>query len=60
MFPVETNLFLPASKKVLIYYIWGTALYGSQICELLKVDKKCLESFEMWCWKRMDNINCDK
>jgi len=31
-------------------YILGIALYGAGTWTLRKVDEKCLESVEMWCW----------
>ena len=33
------------------------ALYGADTWTLRKVDQIYLESFEMWCWKRMENIS---
>ena len=38
-------------------YIWGIALYGAETCTLRKSDKKYLESFEMWCWRKTEKIN---
>ena len=35
-------------------YSWSVASYGAEIWMLRKVDQKYLESFEMWCWRRMD------
>jgi hypothetical protein len=32
-------------------------MYGAAAWTLRKVDQKYLGSFEMWCWKRMENIN---
>jgi hypothetical protein len=37
-------------------YIWSIALYGAQTWTLREVDQKYLESFEMWCWRRMETI----
>ena len=37
-------------------YIWSTALYGAETWTLRAVDQKHLESFEMWCWRRMEKI----
>jgi hypothetical protein len=31
-------------------------LYGTENWKLLTVDWKYLESFEMWCWGRMEKI----
>jgi hypothetical protein len=30
------------------------ALYGAETWTLRAVDQKHLESFEMWCWRRME------
>jgi hypothetical protein len=32
-------------------------LYGAETWTLWKVDQKYLESFEMWCWGRMEKIS---
>jgi hypothetical protein len=45
-------------RKILVkFYIWGTALYGAETWTLRKVDQKYLESFGMWCWRRMEKIS---
>ena len=33
------------------------ALYGAETWTLRAADQKYLESFEMWCWRRMENIS---
>jgi hypothetical protein len=33
------------------------ALYGAETWTLRKVDQKYLESFETWCWRRMEKIS---
>ena len=33
------------------------ALYGAEIWTLRTADQKYLESFEMWCWRRMEKIS---
>jgi len=38
-------------------YIWSTALYGDETWTLRAADQKHLESFEMWCWRRMEKIS---
>ena len=38
-------------------YIWGMALYGAETWTLPAADQKYLESFEMWCWRRMEKIS---
>ena len=41
------------------YYIWSRyiAICGTETWILRKVDQKYLESFEMWCWRRMEKIS---
>ena len=43
-------------KKLVRCYIWSIALYGSETWTLRKLEKKYLESFEMWCWRKMEKI----
>jgi hypothetical protein len=41
--------------------IWSTTSYGAETWTFWKVDQKHLKSFEMWCWRRMEEIgltNC--
>ena len=38
-------------------YIWSMALYGAETWTLQAADQKYLESFEMWCWRRMEKIS---
>ena len=38
-------------------YVWSIASYGAETWTLRAVDKKHLESFEMWCWRRMEKIS---
>jgi hypothetical protein len=52
-----SKLDLNLRKKLAKHYIWSTALYGAEIWTLRKVDQKYLESFEMWCWRRMQKIS---
>jgi len=54
LFTSKLDLYL--WKKLVKCYIWSMALYGAETWTLRKADKKDLESFEMWCWKRMEKI----
>ena len=38
-------------------YIWSLALYGAETWTLQEADQEYLESFEMWCWRRMEMIS---
>jgi hypothetical protein len=35
------------------------SLHGTETWTLRKVDQKCLESVEMWCWWRIEIISTD-
>jgi hypothetical protein len=47
---------LELRKKLVKCYVWSIALYGAEAWTLRAVDQKHLESFEMWCWRRMEKI----
>jgi len=51
------TLDLELRKKLVRCYIWSIALYGAETGTLRAVDQKQLESFEMWCWRRMEKIS---
>ena len=62
-FNMKKNLFaskvdLNLRKKLVECHIWSIALCGAETGTLRKVDQKYLGSFEMWCWRRMENISC--
>jgi hypothetical protein len=52
-----SKLDLHLRNKLVNCYIWSTAFYGAETWTLRKVDQKYLESFEMWCWRRMEKIS---
>ena len=45
-------------RKELVSYFWSIALYGPGVWTLTKLEWKYLESFEKWCWRRMEKIKC--
>jgi hypothetical protein len=47
---------LELRKKLVKCYVWSIALYGAETWMLRAMDQKHLESFEMWCWRRMEKI----
>jgi len=51
------TLDLELRKKLVKCYIWSIALYGAETGTLRAVDQKHLESFEMWCWRRIERIS---
>ena len=48
---------LELRKQLVKCYIWGIALDGDDTWTLREVDHKYLESFEMWCWRRMEKFS---
>jgi len=51
------TLDLELRKKLVKCYIWSVALCGAGTGMLGTIDQKHLGSFEMWCWRRMENIS---
>jgi hypothetical protein len=49
-----SKLDLELRKKLVKCYIWSIALYGDETSTVRAVDQKHLESFEKWCWRRME------
>jgi len=54
---LTSTLDLELRKKLVKCYVWSIALYGAETWMLWAVDQKHLESFEMWCWRRMEKIS---
>ena len=53
----KSTLDLELRKKLVKCYVWSIALYGAETWTLRAVDQKHLESLEMWCWRRMENVS---
>jgi hypothetical protein len=51
-----SSLDLNLGKNVVKCYIWSIAFYVTETWALQKGDQKYLESFEMWCRRRMEKI----
>jgi hypothetical protein len=52
-----SKLELELRNKLVKCYVWSTALYGAETWTLRAMDHKHLESFETWCWRRMEKIS---
>jgi hypothetical protein len=52
-----STLDLELRKKLVKCYVWSIALYGAETWTLRTTDQKHLESFKMWCWRRMEKIS---
>jgi len=44
-------------KKIIKTLVWSIVLYGSETWTLQDRDKKKLEAFEMWIWRRMQKVS---
>ena len=55
--PFTSTLDWELRKKLVKCYVWSIALYGAETWTLRAVDQKHLESFEMWCWRRVEKIS---
>jgi len=49
-----TTMDLNLRNKLVKSYILSMVLYGAETWKLWAADQKHLESFEMWCWRRME------
>ena len=57
-YSLMVNRFIFSSTYTLVKcYIWSIALYGAETWTLRAVDQKHLESFEMRCWSRMEQVS---
>ena len=61
-FNKKKNLFtrkldLNLRKRLVRCYVWSIPVYGAETWTLQATDQKHLESFEMWCWRRMEKIS---
>jgi hypothetical protein len=52
-----STLDLKLRKKLAKCYVWSIVLYGAETWTLRAVEQKHMESFEMWCWRRMEKIS---
>jgi hypothetical protein len=52
-----STLDLKLRKKLVKCCVWSVAFYGAETWTIRAADQKHLESFEMWCWRRMEKIS---
>ena len=44
-------------KRIMKCLVWSVALYAAETWTLTQTDRRRLEAFEMWIWRRMENIS---
>ena len=50
--PLEEEL----RKRLVKCFVWSVVLYGAETWTLRPYEKKQLEAFEMWVWRRMKRV----
>ncbi|XP_049787711.1 uncharacterized protein LOC126191016 [Schistocerca cancellata] len=53
---LTSNIDLGVRKSFLKVFVWSVAMYGSETWTITSLDKKRIEAFEMWCYRRMLKI----
>jgi len=51
------NIILKTRKNLLNTYVWSITLYGCKTWTISTEERKRLESFEMWCYRKMLRIS---
>ena len=54
---LNRKLKLNLRKNLVKFYVWSMALFGAETWTLRTTDQKRLESFEIWCWRRLEKIS---
>ena len=57
---MTSKLNIELRKKLVRYYIWSIAYFGSETWTLGKLERKNLESFEVCCLSAMEKIKWSK
>ena len=55
LFTGKMNLEL--KKRIMKCLVWNVALYAAETWTLMQTDRRRLEAFEMWIWRRMEKIS---
>ena len=50
---LRSSIDLNVRKSFLKVFVWSVALYGSETWTISPVEKRRIEAFEMWCYRRM-------
>lgn len=52
----SNNINIQLRKQLIKTLVWSIALYGSETWVIGGAEKKKIEAFEMWCWRKMCKI----
>lgn len=53
---VLVNINIVLRKQLIKTLVWSIALYGSETWVIGEIERKKIEAFEMWCWRKMNKI----
>ena len=53
----SNSMSIRVRKRFIKVYVWSVALYGCETWIINKAEQRSLESFEMWCWRRMLKVS---
>ena len=48
---------LELKKRIMKCLVWSVALYAAETWTFTQTDRRGLEAFEMWIWRRMEKIS---
>ncbi|KAI5752456.1 hypothetical protein M8J77_017138 [Diaphorina citri] len=52
----SNNIDINIRKQLIKTLVWSVALYGSEAWTVSERDRKRIEAFEMWCWRKMKKV----
>ena len=52
-----SNINMELKKRIVKSTVWSVMLYGAETWTLTQAEKKRIEAFEMWVWRRMLKIS---
>jgi hypothetical protein len=54
---LTSNINMGLKKRIIRSTVWSVMLYGAETWTLTQADRKRIEAFEMWVWRRMLKIS---
>ena len=54
---LTSNISMELKKRIVKSTVWSVMLYGTETWMLTQAEKKRIEAFEMWVWRRMLKIS---
>ena len=54
---LTSNINMELKKRIIRSTVWSVMMYGAETWTLTQADRKSIEAFEMWVWRRMLKIS---